>query len=377
MKTNRLITRLMLFTVLLTGCKEHQTPETDTTDLWPAMSGNKFGYINRKGAFAIQPYYDEVSSFSCGYAMVEMNDRDLFINKKGDIQSTPSFDDAEDFYYNYAVVEIDNGLGMFDKKFRYAIQPVHTGLGNMTADGLVAAQISGGKWGFVDASGRVKIQPVYDQVGGFLDGLACVALNSKWGAIDKRGQYVISAVYDLLSSVGENRILFKENGKYGLLDTKGNVKVQPVYTMIGHFYDNGLAPVSDGTGIGYINTKGDLVIPMSYKSAMYFSEGYAFVVSGDKWMLIDTKGNICLTLAPNEKPQIILHNGLFLTLTADNNSYTYQYKDVKGNTIYAWTLNGSSMKVRSCISDTDLSNPKEQTLCTMPTKNYRLQRMAE
>ena len=64
---------------LLSACNSdvEMTPETDTTDLWPAgitrnfyLTTAKYGYINRKGKMVIKPEYSEAGSFSCGYAPV-------------------------------------------------------------------------------------------------------------------------------------------------------------------------------------------------------------------------------------------------------------------------------------------------------------------
>ena len=62
------------------------------------------------------------------------------------------------------------------------------------------------KWGFIDTSGRMAIQPQFDErwVGpegylltteGFHQGLAAVGQDGKWGYIDKSGKMVIPAQF--------------------------------------------------------------------------------------------------------------------------------------------------------------------------------------
>ncbi|EAK1349894.1 WG repeat-containing protein, partial [Campylobacter coli] len=53
-----------------------------------------------------------------------------------------------------------------------------------------------GKWGFIDKSGKIVIEPKFDGVGNFSEGLAGVELNGKWGFIDKSGKIVIEPKFD-------------------------------------------------------------------------------------------------------------------------------------------------------------------------------------
>ncbi|MCR8706378.1 WG repeat-containing protein [Campylobacter sp. W0066.2] len=48
-----------------------------------------------------------------------------------------------------------------------------------------------GKWGFIDTSGKIAIEPKIDNVKlDFREGLAEVNLNGKWVYIDKKGNII-------------------------------------------------------------------------------------------------------------------------------------------------------------------------------------------
>jgi hypothetical protein len=47
-----------------------------------------------------------------------------------------------------------------------------------------------GKNGYIDKAGKVVIEPRFDVVGEFSEGLAVVSIGGKWGYIDKTGKYV-------------------------------------------------------------------------------------------------------------------------------------------------------------------------------------------
>lgn len=65
----------------------------------------------------------------------------------------------------------------------------------------------GGKWGFIDKSGKLVINPQFDNTGMFSEGLGNVCVGkcgtfgdkpdeSKWGFIDAAGKYVVNPAYD-------------------------------------------------------------------------------------------------------------------------------------------------------------------------------------
>ena len=109
MKKSFFYAAMLAVAVAFVGCKDTQTPETDTTKLWPAMSGELWGYIDAKGKLAISPMYEEVSNFSCGYARVWMTNTTtpIFIDTKGKMQQA-SFDRAGDFYYKYSRIRMND-----------------------------------------------------------------------------------------------------------------------------------------------------------------------------------------------------------------------------------------------------------------------------
>jgi hypothetical protein len=47
-----------------------------------------------------------------------------------------------------------------------------------------------GKYGFIDKTGKVAIQPKYDTAGSFRDGLAGITIGNEEGYIDKEGKII-------------------------------------------------------------------------------------------------------------------------------------------------------------------------------------------
>ncbi len=55
----------------------------------------------------------------------------------------------------------------------------------------VAAVWIGPQWGYIDKTGKIAIQPVFNDAYEFSDGLAVVQMGFQWGYIDKTGNMVI------------------------------------------------------------------------------------------------------------------------------------------------------------------------------------------
>ncbi len=157
-----------------------------------------------------------------------------------------------------------------------------------------------GKWGYIDKTGTIKIQPQYEFAMPFSEGLATVRLNGKWGYIDAFGTTVIQPQFDDahpfsdgLATVGN----FSEDGPlFGYIDKTGAWVIQPQFDSAGSFSE-GLAAVgvrtsgseSDPTSItdhswGYIDKTGTVVIPMQYQTADAF---YGGVARAENWARVE------------------------------------------------------------------------------------------
>src|SRR5690606_16977469 len=71
-----------------------------------------------------------------------------------------------------------------------------------------------------------------------------------------------------------------------------NTKGEPVLTNVStdKIYDfkDGYAIIRQGDLVGFMNTKGEIVVPVKFKKAFNFENGYAKVLENDKWGLVDS-----------------------------------------------------------------------------------------
>lgn len=100
-----------------------------------------------------------------------------------------------------------------------------------TACGEVLRPIEvGKKWGYIDGTGAVAIEPRFRDAGEFHDGRAAVYVDRKWGYIDERGEVVIAAEYTEAGAFGDGvAIVERKEGKTKtarMIDTSGKVLVE-------------------------------------------------------------------------------------------------------------------------------------------------------
>lgn len=215
-------------------------------------------------------------------------------------------------------VEINGKWGFIDSSGQIIIQPkfndvlgFHEGIG-MTRSGAISnseeAGLLGlaGQWMHIDKKG----QPLYGNSdfyadGNFSEGLASVYLPRKWGIIslsmgkygyiNKKGEMIIPAKYDFAESFSEGLAAFEDSdGKCGYINTKGETVIEPRYDGAGGFSE-GLAFVSIAGKCGFIDKQGDEVIPLQYDLAEDYSEGLSAVRKDGKWGYINKSGHVVIS----------------------------------------------------------------------------------
>ena len=388
MKKSILFAGLLMVSAMFIGCNNDHSPETSTTKLWPAATISKdaagiekatWGYIDEKGQFAIQPAYTEANDFSCGYALVRVDTKAYFIDTKNNIQNMPESEWMGTYFYFDHVRYMPSTLwGMLNNKFETVLQPAYYRLGEMSGDGLVAyKQNKDGKYGYINKSGDVKINPMYDEADAFDAGYAVVMMGNSFGVINKSGEFTISLRETAMSNLGGERIGFydKDNKKGGMMDAKGNIIVQAIYDAwngIG-FTDGDLMAVKSGDKWGFLDKNGKLKIATQYNYAMPFADDKAWVqrAEGSNWETIDVNGKTLITLGKNEMPNGAWRQGLCLVNKFNEEDYSeeYRYINEKGNTVYSWKVSGANNKNYNGGDDDEYYAPKKAAKRGMPDVN--------
>ena len=325
----------ILISCLFGACSGN--PGSDlNTDLLPVKAGEKWGYVNQKGEYIINPQFDMASPFIDGRACVLVNDKYGFIDEKGQYVVHPKYKNATNFsedrawvveegkaptlidkdgkelfdmkeiesafpfYDGLAKVRVlaDDGSSLFgyiNKKGEYVVNPAYGSADNFS-EGL--ASVSGKKIkGYINKAGKVMVNDtIFKYAECFHDGYAIVGVDDKdwltsYGVIDRNGKFVINPQFKRIEFGGDCFLV--ENGDYqwGVCDYKGKYVVNPQFDGILSYGNSNLAPVSIGDKWGYIDKKGKLVINPQFDRAFPFIDNkIALVSAAGKFGFIDKDG---------------------------------------------------------------------------------------
>ena len=157
---------------------------------------------------------------------------------------------------------------------------------------------SGDKCGYINREGKYIINPQFWSARFFSEGLGKVeTMDEKTGYIDKKGNFVVPAQYSWGTDFSEGLAFVCDKdsgGRILCIDKKGNTKFELKNIDYASSFSEGLAAFRKGDKVGFIDKKGNLVVPAQYSWGTDFSEGLAFVCdkdSGGRILCIDKKGN--------------------------------------------------------------------------------------
>ena len=239
-----------------------------------ANSDKRYGMIDNNGKTVVSFKYDYIGyDYGNGLRKVRLpgdswRRLEGFINEEGKEVIPLKYYILDDFSEGktviYAESEEDEGSGYLIDKTGKRVLPYKV-VDHLNGKGLIQIKDNNGKMGLVDA---------------------------------KSGNLLISPSYVFLSYPSEGMVpIATDYEKYGFLDLKSlKMAIMPQYERVGWFSE-GLASVQKNGKVGFINKRGDVVIPFIYDNYTigglngYFTNGLCVVSKEGKQALIDKNGN--------------------------------------------------------------------------------------
>ena len=284
----------------------------------------KFGFINTKGIWVIQPKYDGCTQFREGLCAVLINGKWGYIDKKGTLVIPAKYDLVFGFYEGVSVVRVgDNSTGKYgviDKSGKFIVSPQFpanhenhlAGDGEYLrfVDGL-CPMFDGQKWGYIDKSGKFEIPAQFFVANYFSEGLAAVGIAGEGVSfVNNKGEIKIKTNYDytpltIYYYFKDGFATYRKNNGSGLINKRGEVIVNHEKIIdISEPSENLMSfEAYPSRKWGVMDTSGRIIIETKYEYLGSFRFGYAAVKvknpnSGGvaefayKWNIIDKKGNI-------------------------------------------------------------------------------------
>jgi hypothetical protein len=263
--------------------------------LIPVKSGEKWGYINKKGDYVINPQFVDADFFVDGLARVISSDwKTGYISENGEYKIPAKYKNGTSFSDGLAFVVSDGDYpACIDKSGEIKFQLKQAKIAFGFSEGLAVFVNSDEKFGFVDKTGKVVLSPQFESIYPFSEGLAAVKQKDKWGFIDKTGKMVINPQFEDILPFSEGKAAFYDGKQWGFIDKTGKYVINPQFEGVGLFSE-GMAVVMSGKECGYITENGKTKITPQFDDAANFRCGLALIKQDGKYGFIDKTGKLVI-----------------------------------------------------------------------------------
>lgn len=297
--TLNLITTVVI--VFLNSCTKNDSDDRFSYSLIPVQSDEKWGYIDKEGKYVVNPQFKSAYLFTDGIAIVESSEGKFgYIGEDGKFIINPTYKFASNFSEGLAFVTSENSFPTcINNKGETKFVLKEAALVGVFHEGLAVIKIKD-KFGYIDINGKTVINPQFEGIKNFSDGIAAVSIKKDkdseavWGYIDKKGKYIINPQFKSANSFKEGMALVGDGKKFGFIDKKGLYVINPQFDEAEDFSD-GFAVIRQGESYGFINTDGKIVINPQFERSTSFKNGLAAVRSGkENWGYIDRDGKFAV-----------------------------------------------------------------------------------
>lgn len=233
-------------------------------------------------------------------------------------------------------------------------------------NGLLAVQLSNGKWGYVDTKGEMVIKPAYDICFKFSENFAVVGKNNndystRYYVIDTNGE----VVFKLKSSQGlgsysykDGYLVAEQNKRIVFLDKKGEVaKKLPAKAKYISDYNKDYIIFSNGDNHGVMDFDGEVVVRAKY-AYINFLDNNTFICrkdDKDESIVINTDGE----QLESYDYRMVINLQQFGLLGYDNKTYTYTLFDREGKSLCKEDFCNISNTISHFVHlSSDYSDPK-------------------
>ena len=268
----------------------------ETNKYFSVYTDNKWGVINQKGDFIINPAYDEMlivpdenkAIFAYSYD-VNYNDgtyKTQIINEKGQVQFT-----------TYEQVELITN---------------HNSANVLWYENNVIKVKKDGKYGLINFDGRELLKCEYDKIDAFesVKNAFIITKDGKVGVCDNFGNILVEPKYKEIKKMGEDNkkefIIVNAENKYGVALSDKTIDLECKYTDIKPLTANSVYVVKEDGKWKILNSSETVKIEEGISDVTEMTAEYFVVKNGNKYGVINKKGE---TVIPTEYQDITLAYG--------------------------------------------------------------------
>ena len=269
--------------------------------------GGKWGFVDRSGKEIIPVKYDNVSAFSNGLAMVEINGTYGYINKQGLELIPVKFDWIVDEESGYEVWYGDM-RGYYNRLGKEILAPVYL-YAQLSENGLTALVQKDSTYGLIDIKTKkhiiepnLEMAEVMNKQDHFI-----ATRNGQYAVYDFAGKPLIPfAKYTLIDNVDDSLIAVSNGNTMAVCDVfeKFTVPFNTYNKISGRTYtfqdfsELTYLKVSRDGKWGCLSSTGEILIPLEYDQEFEYADT-TFALKANNWVCIDKNNNTIISLNTN------------------------------------------------------------------------------
>jgi hypothetical protein len=301
---------LIVISIFVSGCSKNISKNNGNRySLEPlpfkySEDGN-WGFIDLNGNVIIEPAFkNRPGFFQNGFGIISDDTVSYYINAKGDTIGSYYYD-ASAFSDKRALIKDKKSEWFFIDESGTIVFKVDTVAKSQLRqcrsfnDGLALFLTSDNKFGYLNTSGNIAIEPKYSSANDFSEELAYVELKNDTNnkvekfLINTKGEVVKNLDESLkwINPFNEGRAAFKDSSGCGYMNRRGEIviKQQRNRDDLSNFI-NGYASYMCGGDWGVIDSTGKKVLSAVYEIPPFFYNGLAIIKENDRYGVINLKG---------------------------------------------------------------------------------------
>ncbi|HPA60343.1 MAG TPA: WG repeat-containing protein, partial [Clostridia bacterium] len=268
---------------------------------WFRGQNGMHGLLSREGRVLIPPQFEgvrfwfNIDSSGDWLARGVIQDSQYIINSKGEIIHDQITNRFSSFVTDGLIgfVNKDDKCGFIDTKGNVIIEPVWDGIGEFK-NGLTYV-LKDGKYGVINTRGELVTECVWDDAWPTNYGMIAVKKDDKWGIINTQSEVVMELVWDDIGFINDQFVCVKLNDRWGILTVKGAVVLELEWTSIS-MCSNEIFEVNKNTKNNYQShyylIQNETITELKWAHIDPFFEGLASVKVNEKWGYINTHGRL-------------------------------------------------------------------------------------
>lgn len=251
---------------------------------------NVYGFMDKKGTLVVAPTFDNINSFSEGFAAVHTKNGwkvlktdgsflDTFEIKNGKRQSIDTFYYIGDFCNGYAPV--------------VHLEPSRLLPGG---DGTYLTVGGSGGWGLIDKNGKLTIDATHSRISAPTPNGICIfsevfenSDEEAFGLINTSGDILFPCSASSIEVRRNDFFVFERDGKFGVVDNFGVLVTDAAWDKIGRLTGDTVSVCKDGLW-GLLDRSGALILPVKYQSEFGLCGGIGIAAVDSEYHIIHRSG---------------------------------------------------------------------------------------